>query len=285
MRLVLVPTAARPECAVALDVAFGLAKRLEASVKACHVRAERHQPPRSAAAADVEDLYERVAAAAAENANLTSSAAQELFQKIATSHGFRIAHRTAVRKDSVATWHDMVGTPERVLGIVGPVADLAVLSRPKPKSAGTARTFLLAALMHSARPVLIVPQRRVRSLGSRVVIAWNQSADAAIAVAAALPLLQRAKRVVVVASGAENRPGPKSSYLAQYLAHWDVEIERVRTKGRDVEREIEDAYRNVDGDLLVMGAYSRHWFRERVFGGVTEHMLFKTDIPVLMLHR
>jgi len=35
----------------------------------------------------------------------------------------------------------------------------------------------------------------------------------------------------------------------------------------------------------VMGAYSRHRLRQLIFGGVTEHMLFNTDIPALMLHR
>jgi nucleotide-binding universal stress UspA family protein len=34
-----------------------------------------------------------------------------------------------------------------------------------------------------------------------------------------------------------------------------------------------------------MGAYSRSRFRELVFGGVTEHMLFKTDLPVFTVHR
>lgn len=28
-----------------------------------------------------------------------------------------------------------------------------------------------------------------------------------------------------------------------------------------------------------------HGVRRLIFGGVTEHMLFKTDIPALMLHR
>jgi nucleotide-binding universal stress UspA family protein len=285
MRLILVPTAARPECAIALDVAFRLATELGANVTACHVRPERHERPVTAAAPRTGDIYARVAAADAKSDTLTSKAAHELFTRMAQNNGFRVARRPAVGKRSRALWHDMVGTPERVFGIVGPVADLSVVSRPKARSAGRARAFLLAALLHSAKPVLIVPQRRLDSLGKRIVVAWNQSADAAVTVTAALPLLQRAERVVVVTSGGENRAGPKSAYLAQYLANWDVEVEQVRTKGRHVESEIEAVYRDVDADLLLMGAYSRHWFRERIFGGVTEHMLFKTEIPALMLHR
>jgi nucleotide-binding universal stress UspA family protein len=162
---------------------------------------------------------------------------------------------------------------------------VSILSRPRPKSAGRARAFLLAALLHSARPVLVVPQRPLRSVGKRILVAWNQSADAACAIAAAMPLLQRAEQIVVATCGPENRTGPKSTHLAQYLANWDIGIERMHTKGRHVEKEIEAVYRETRSDVLLMGAYSRHRLRQLVFGGVTEHMLFKTEIPALMLHR
>ena len=89
----------------------------------------------------------------------------------------------------------------------------------------------------------------------------------------------------MVSCGPENRAGPKATYLQQYLANWDVKAERMRTKGRNAEKELEQAYRNAAGDLLVMGAYSRPRLRELIFGGVTEHMLFHTELPVLMLHR
>jgi nucleotide-binding universal stress UspA family protein len=34
-----------------------------------------------------------------------------------------------------------------------------------------------------------------------------------------------------------------------------------------------------------MGAYSRSRWRQLAFGGVAEHMLFKANLPVLLLHR
>jgi nucleotide-binding universal stress UspA family protein len=144
---------------------------------------------------------------------------------------------------------------------------------------------MLGAVLHSAKPVLVMPQAGAGTVGKTIVIAWNQSADAAAAVTAALPLLTRAERVVVVNAGRENRLGPRVADLARYLAHWEVEVRRERTSGRHVEQEIERAYRHVHGDLLVMGAYSRSRWRQLAFGGVTEHMLFRADLPVLLLHR
>jgi hypothetical protein len=281
VRLILVPTADRPEAAIALKVAFDLASTLGANVSGYHLRRERRETAPSGTDALPDAAYDGLAKAN----RLTSKAAQAVFTNAAAVHGFELARRAVPGRRKRAYWHEMVGSPERVFAIIGPVADLAVVSRPKARSAGRARAFLLAALLRAGRPVLILPQRSPRSIGRRIVIAWNQSADAAAAVAATMPLLQSAERVVAVTCGAENRTGPKSTHLAQYLANWDVKLEHERTAGDNVEQEIESAYRAAGGDLLLMGGYSRSRFRQLAFGGVTEHMLFKTEMPVVMLHR
>lgn len=285
MRLILVPTADRPESVLALDTAFSLADRIGANVAGCHVRAERLEQSSGELQLMPDVAYGRGIAAMPGAPRLTSRAARKVYVDAAGRHGFDIARRARVGQRRKAFWHELVGTPARMFAIAGPAADMAVLARPKPKSGGRATAFLLAALLHSARPVLVVPQKPLVGVGKRILVAWNQSAEAALAVSAAIPLLQRAEHVVVASNGPENRTGPKSSHLVQYLANWDIKVERVRAKGRDVERALERVYRETQSDLLVMGAYSRHRLRQLVFGGVTEHMLFKTDIPALMLHR
>lgn len=261
MRVILVPVADRPECVYALEAAFRLAAEQEANVVGCHVRPHR-----------------------TEEARFDSAASRALFLRAAGLAGFKLSRRARLAQSGLAIWHEMVGTPERVLGICGPLADLCVVSRPKPKGGGRARQFLLATLFESARPMLVLPQRRVAHLGRRILIAWNQRPEAALAVAAAMPLLQRAQHVTIVACGPENRPRPKSAQLREYLKHWGVRAECLRTRGRDVEREIAQTHAEMRADLLVMGAYSRTRLRERIFGGVTEKMLFRSGLPVLMYH-
>jgi nucleotide-binding universal stress UspA family protein len=280
MSVILVPTADRPECVFALDAAFRLAEVLDANVAGCHVRPQRGEPWADTAAPRRVTHVE----SAESTKPIDNAGARRLFAEAARSHGFAVTRRFAARHRKRAVWHELVGSPARALGIAGPVADLSVVSRPKPQG-GRARAFLLAALLDTGRPVLVLPQRSVRRLTKRVVIAWNQSAEAAAAVTAAVPLLKLTERVVIVSAGPENRAGPKSSQLSQYLATFDIEAECLRTPGRDVEREIDAAYREVDAELLVMGAYSRSRLREILFGGVTEHMLFTTSLPVFLLHR
>jgi nucleotide-binding universal stress UspA family protein len=285
MRLILVPVANRPECRIALDSAFRLAAAFGADVAGYHIRHEH--PDQGVALGGLlpdDDVHAAFLAADA-RASTRLKGARRLYQRAAAKHGFVAAKAPARGARMRAFWHEVAGTPARVFAVVGPVADLTVVSRPASQRASRARAFMLGALLHSAKPVLVMPQSGRPAVGKRIVIAWNQSADAASAVTAALPLLTRAERVFVVSGGREHRLGPKSTHLARYLAHWDVAVERETTQGRQVEGEIERKCRELGADLVVMGAYSRNRLRQLVFGGVTEHMLFKTDLPVLMLHR
>jgi nucleotide-binding universal stress UspA family protein len=277
MSVILVPTADRPECAFALDAAFRLADRVDADVTGCHVRRAREEVEPPIDAAEPAEIVS--------GASLSSAGARHLFAQTAQANGFTVTRRFAPRHRRRAVWHELVGTTARALGIAGPVADFSVVSRPKRESGGRARAFLLSALLDTGRPVLVLPQRRVGSLARRIVIAWNQSVEAAAATTAAIPLLRSAERVVIATSGPENRPGPKSSQLAQYLATFDIETERQSARGNDTAAELQAIYREAEADLLIMGAYSRHRLREILFGGVTEHMLFATNLPVFMLHR
>lgn len=286
MRVILVPVAERPECRVALKTACDLASRLSANLVGCHVRAHRDEgkrPPGS----QVRLIVEGTGAGGCregQDPERKSEAARALFSGLVEKYGFKLKRRPGKGDEAIALWEEMVGTPARILSIVGPVSDLVIVSRPKRRKHGPGRAFLLAALMHGGRPVLVLPDRRINTPGQHVLIAWNQSIDAARAVTSALPVLAAAKSVTIVTSGPENRAGPKARDLQRYLLHWGIKSDKISTKGRNPVREIEQVYRKVNADMLVIGAYSRGRVRELVFGGVTEHMLFDTSIPVFALH-
>ena len=77
---------------------------------------------------------------------------------------------------------------------------------------------------------------------------------------------------------------PKPTQLATYLCFWGIRAERVCVRGNDDAKGLRKAYQDTQFGLLVMVAYSRNRLRRRVFGGVTEFMLHRANIPVLMLH-
>jgi nucleotide-binding universal stress UspA family protein len=274
MRVITVPVADRPECAIALQTAFRLGKQVGASVSGCHIRPHKYSKLTLGTAF----------ANAAWRKRSTSRApakAKALFAEIAESHGYKVSKRA--RTEPSALWSERVGSPDKIMGIIGPVSDLIVVSRAKRPGTIT-EMFMLAALVQSMRPVLIVPKSARKAVGKRVCIAWNQSSDAARCVTAAIPLLRQADEVTIVSCGAEDRAGPQSSQLAAYLKQWDVNTTRVSTKGRRVEVELMDACKQQRADLLIGGAYSRSRWREEVFGGTTEFLIRKAKIPVMLLH-
>jgi nucleotide-binding universal stress UspA family protein len=272
MKVILVPVADRPECARALQSAFDLGERLGASVRGLHVRPHR--------SSDV--LVSPAFAEAAWHKKSTKTepaAARALYEEIAGQHGYRVTKRAC--KAPCALWSEKVGSPDMLMSIHGPLADLIVVSRPSDRGT-VADMFLSSALTRSSRPVLVLPPRTRKRIGTRICIAWNQGRAAVLATKAAMPLLELAESVTIVSCGREDKAGPKSKQLAAYLAHWGVAANCVNTKGKDVESELIGEYRNAKADLLIGGAYSRSRWREKVFGGTTDYLVRKAKIPLLL---
>ncbi len=142
--------------------------------------------------------------------------------------------------------------------------------------------------MESGRPVLMIPQSwRKNTLGTRVMIAWNNSREAARAMNDALPLLRRASAVKAIAIATVGRPhvGNVDSVCRHLERHGiEASAERFETDSRNEGSLLLDAAARFDADLVVMGAYGHTRLREVVLGGVTDHVLSHMTIPVLMSH-
>ena len=285
MKVIMVPVADRPECRVALESAFRLAAELSANIVGYHLRPHREEHHADQGAHLSIVLEEGSLPPSSEaQARLNSKHAQQLFRAMAQQHDIAIARKPRVAGHPLAFWNEMVGTPEKLFSIIGPTADCIVVSRPRARGSGPARAFLLAALLRSGRPLLVLPQKPRAHARRRILIAWNQGLNAATAMASALPLLARAEQVHIVCCGRESMPGPKMTHARNYLLHWGIESQLHQRSGRDAAAEILSVYKSVNCNLLVMGAYSRGHLRERILGGVTHELLLKKDVPVFTLH-
>ena len=105
----------------------------------------------------------------------------------------------------------------------------------------------------------------------------------------ALPLLKQADAVVITvidppAFGPERSdPG---GLLCQMLVRHGVKAE-VSVLAKSLPR-VSDILarqvRDLDADLLVMGAYGHSRFREAILGGATRNMLEQAEVPVFLAH-
>lgn len=174
-----------------------------------------------------------------------------------------------------------------VIAMTGAVYDLVVVGGPAANNDVSAVNLCAeSALFRCGRPLLLSVPDGPETLGARVLIGWNQSAQAGRAVSAAMPFLQSADaiRVVAVETGSKKGPPPEALVRNLRLHGIEVEIKKIAPDYRDVGEAVLDEAKEFNADLMVMGAYSHSRLREMIFGGVTGHILANADRPILMVH-
>lgn len=171
-------------------------------------------------------------------------------------------------------------------------ADLMVLGQHDPSTAsssGVPSDFAENVMVMSGKPALILPYAGMLPtvIGETVVIAWKPAREAARAVSAAMPLLKRARRVVILSwSGDDEKVVGKRLDLRGYLrlngvtADWLEQGDEPSALGELLLSRCFD----VGADLLVMGCYGHSRAREWVLGGTSRTVLESMTLPVLMVH-
>ncbi len=145
-------------------------------------------------------------------------------------------------------------------------------------------------VLQAGRPILIVPRAGPAPRAARrVLVAWDGTREAAVALRDALPLLARASQVTLVSLHAANEVPDQGALLLAQLLAWllrhgvQAQAQQHVAAGGLAEALLSQASR-LDADLVVMGGYGHTRLRELVLGGVTREILARMDRPVLMAH-
>ncbi len=172
-------------------------------------------------------------------------------------------------------------------GALGRVYDLSVVGRPGSGGHDPRQATFESMLFESGRPVLIAPPRVPDVIGDTVLIAWNRSSETARTVAFAMPILRRARRVVVLTIQVSHVTGPSGSLLAAALKRHGIDAESTTTEAKSAANEGSAALakaREIGADLVVKGGYTQSRLRQMIFGGATSHILAQSELPVFMAH-
>ncbi|OCC23681.1 hypothetical protein MB02_10995 [Croceicoccus estronivorus] len=186
-------------------------------------------------------------------------------------------------------WHSHAGSTARLLTSHSWLADLVVVSAPPADWAARLGTPPVAAqvAVHARAPVLVVPEGASGfDCEGPAIIAWNGSPEACQAVRAALPLLQRAKSVTLVAVQEADRYDLPPLQASTFLSRHGVssEIVEVPADGRSVAEVLRTAATDRKAAFLAMGAYGQSRWQESLLGGVSRDMLIGTPLPLLLAH-
>lgn len=165
--------------------------------------------------------------------------------------------------------------------------DLAVLGQPDPDRDPSAMGSTLPGDLALAlgRPVLVLPYiGQYTAPGKTVLIAWNDSREAARAVHDALPMLLAATSVIVLCIDGDEQQQRSAASLVQHLSHHGITAKLRHTTAADIGagEALLSALADNSADLLVMGAYGHSRLREMTLGGVTHTILQSMTVPVLL---
>ena len=172
----------------------------------------------------------------------------------------------------------------------GRTVDLIVCGKPSDDIPDAWSDFSETAILHSGRPVLIVPGNEApKTFGERVIIAWNDTREAARAAFDSIELLKSASSVRAVTIIDKESQREAAETLAAGLitaldrhgvkASFDVTLGVSGPGEAILSRLVQEGC-----DLLVMGGYSRSRLREMLFGGASRDVLRDTWVPTLLSH-
>jgi nucleotide-binding universal stress UspA family protein len=168
--------------------------------------------------------------------------------------------------------------------------DLAVFGQHDPEYARVPEDLVDQVVLHCGRPVLVVPSvGHYPRVGQRVLVSWNGSREAARALHDALPFLEAAAAVHLLAF---QRP-PKgvnlmphldvSAHLAAHGIKAGYEPVIVDMEEIDVADMLLSRGFDLQTDLTVMGGYAQGFPSSRVAAS-TRKVLRSMTTPVLISH-
>jgi nucleotide-binding universal stress UspA family protein len=145
--------------------------------------------------------------------------------------------------------------------------------------------------LHGARPVLVVtPGCDDEPIAGTAVAGWHGSTQGQRALAAALPLLQRADNVRLARINPDllsdlhgEEPGvDMAPYLARHGVKVDVVLGLTHATAGGALLALARDWR---AGLVVAGAYGHGRYREWTLGGATRELLERTPVPLPIAHR
>ena len=203
--------------------------------------------------------------------------AEERFRSVASQHARQIEWRSAMARPA-----DYVSREARAVDLIvtGANRDGLLSDRPGRLNPGD-------LVMQAGRPILVVPPEAKNFKLNCAMVAWKEAREARRAVSDALPLLRKAKEVVVAEVIEDEADRTAAHGRLDDVASW-LDRHGVAASGRvfhfpGEEDPLEKLW-EYGADLLVAGAYGHARLREWIFGGFTQNLLRRSPRCALLAH-
>jgi nucleotide-binding universal stress UspA family protein len=284
IRKLLLPLTGTEAGEAALATALLIARVWDAHVTALHVRVDARDVAPLAGEGLSGAMIEEMMSATEKESGDRAHAVRSMFERFVTDHNVSVTEARPGLLGATASFAAVTGREEDLVSQQARLADLTVVPHPEAGEDISSSDALHAVLFDSGRPVLIAPILAPTSIGRRICIGWNGTAESAAAVLGVLPWLERAEAVRILTADGYQRRGPAAPELAAYLAMHGIhaDVSTFHPVDRDVGKGLLAAATHFNADLLAMGAYSHSRLRQLILGGVTRSVLENSKLPVMM---
>lgn len=161
------------------------------------------------------------------------------------------------------------------------LSDVVVFGQDAARARGPLAQAFQQMIAAEQRPVVVA--RPGLDPEGVMAVAWDGGKEASRAMRTALPLLQRAKAVHIVACAASSPRAFEPEALRAFLQARGVEAQVTLVDGGgEVGGQLLKAARGLGASLFVAGAYGHPRLQEFIFGGATRAFL-NADSPSLFL--
>lgn len=204
----------------------------------------------------------------------------------------RVRALVSAAPDRVNVWgfHDSIRWLAADVRDSRQIADLIVIGAPETWLHPWLRHRLTENLVLSAgTPLLLLPPSGWSGRVEHAVLGWKPSSHANRVVHDLVALAEPGAHIDIVTIGRAVEPEPDSvvpgSGIVRHLTRHGFQVELHRLDQGGVEADQLSAFAiDRKADLLAVGGFAHSRIRDIVLGGVTQGLIEKTQLPVLMAH-
>lgn len=223
--------------------------------------------------------------------NKESELAHQRFKEIANLHNVPILNEKEKTTHSYdARFLYVNGTLEEKVTDKGKLADILVMGQVSPDSDGIVKDYysstILAAIFNTGSPILLLPESIKLRDYKTILIAWDGSIHIVHAIMQSLPLLKKAKRIILLFIQENKHTNTSFDEALLYLESHNIPVECLEVSRNDYSigaALMMNAHKQ-GADLIIMGAFSHNRIRQAILGGVTTFMLDHAEIPIFIMY-
>ena len=180
-----------------LEAAWRVASQFDSHIEVLHVRADpRGLVPYTGEGMDG-SMIEEIMEVTEREGGERSQAAKQVFDEFCQNNtGLTVTDSPSGASGASISWREENGREDEIVAIRGRLFDFTVVGRPVRDAALPSPITLEAALLDTGRPILIAPPVLPPKTGGHIAVAWESSPEAARALSAAIPILEKAEKLV-----------------------------------------------------------------------------------------